>query len=140
MKTAIEIVNAVDKFSNGSLRERDSLEFLIRIAIENEMMNLIDDLAFHSKFLWRLLSFFQSGRKLERVDEEVYKARVFELINESVEKIRNLILEIVDKAPQKEREIFASKFLKMDAQSFGNFVNLVHDFYWLKNWTLDNAV
>ncbi len=140
MKTSIEIVDAIDKFSNGSLREKDSLEFLLRTAIENETMSLIDDVAFHSKFLWRLLSFFQSGRKFEEVDEEVYKSRIFELINESVEKIRNLILEIVSKAPQQERETFVSKFLEMNAQSFGNFVNLVHDFYWLKNWKIDNEV
>ncbi len=140
MKTSIEIVDAVDKFSNGSLREKDSLEFLLRTAIENEMMSLIDDIAFHSKFLWRLLSFFQSGRKFEEIDEEVYKSRIFELINESVEKIRNLIFEIVSKAPQQERETFTSKFLEMNAESFGNFVNLVHDFYWLKNWKIDNEV
>ncbi len=140
MKTSIEIVDAIDKFSNGSLREKDSLEFLLRTAIENETMSLIDDVAFHSKFLWRLLSFFQSGRKFEEVDEEVYKSRIFELINESVEKIRNLILKIVSKAPQQERETFVSKFLEVNAQSFGNFVNLVHDFYWLKNWKIDNEV
>lgn len=138
MKTSVEIVDAVDKFSNGALREKGSLEFLLRIAIENKIIDLIDDVAFHSKFLWRLLLFLQSGRKFEGVNEEVYASKIFELINESVEKIKNLILEIISKVPQRERETFISKFLKMDAESFGNFVNLVHDFYWLKNWKIDN--
>ncbi len=140
MKSSSEIIDALNKFSGGKLKERNVLELLIRVAIENDMMDLIDEVAFHSKFLWRLFSFLQSGRKINEVDEEIYKSRIFRQIMESSEKIRDMLFKIVDKTSQQERETFTDKFLKMDAQSFENFMNLVHDFYWLKNWKIDNEV
>ncbi len=140
MKNAIEIVEAVDKFSNGKLREKKSLEFLIKVAMENEMMELIDELAFQSKFLWRVFSFFQSGREFDEVDNGEFKSRILSQIEESVEKIRTMLSSLIEKSSELERENFINKFLRMDAESFANFMNLVHDFYWLKNWEIDNEI
>lgn len=86
MKNAFEIIEAVDKFSNGKLREKNTLEFLLKVAIENDMMNLIDEVAFQSKFLWRVFSFFQSGRKFNEVNDDEFKGRILNQIKESVEK------------------------------------------------------
>ncbi|CUU04006.1 hypothetical protein JGI2_01073 [Candidatus Kryptobacter tengchongensis] len=44
---ASEIIQAVDEFSGGRLREKNSLEVLLTIAVENNLMNLVDDIAFH---------------------------------------------------------------------------------------------
>ncbi len=140
MKSAFEIVEAVDKFSNGKLKEKNTLEFLLKIAIENDMLNLVDEMAFQSKFLWRVFSFFQSGRKFNEVNDDEFKSRILNQINESVEKIKTMLLSLIEKCSELERENFVGKFLRMDAESFGNFMNLVHDFYWLKNWKIDNEV
>ncbi len=135
---AEKIVEAVESFSGGKLKDKKSFEFLIKIAIENEMMPLIDDIAFHSKFLWRLISFLKSGRGFKEVDELEYKENLIAQMNDSVEKIRVLIFRLIDKCDEMEKENFVNRFLKVEAQSFENFLNLVHDFYWLKNWKIDN--
>lgn len=137
MNNALEIIEAVDKFSGRRLKEKKAIEFLLSVAIEKGLLNLIEDIAFHSKFLWRLLSFVKSGRKFDEIDEESYKSRVTEQVNESVEKIRSLIFEILEKCSDVERKDFSDKFLKIDSASFENFLNLVHDFYWFKNWQID---
>ncbi|CUS84966.1 hypothetical protein [Candidatus Kryptobacter tengchongensis] len=140
---ASEIIQAVDEFSGGRLREKNSLEVLLTIAVENNLMNLVDDIAFHSKFLWRVFNFLKSGRKIfgetadQKADEERYKARLTSQISESVERIRSLILKILERFPEVEKQRFFDKFLKIDAESFENFMNLVHDFYWFKNWRID---
>lgn len=137
------MVKAVDKFSGGKLKEKDSFEILLSVAIENNLMDLVDDLAFHSKFLWRVFNFLKSGRKIfgetsqQKNDEELYKARLSSQINESVEKIRTLLLKIIEKCSEVEKQRFFDRFLKIDAESFENFMNLVHDFYWFKNWKID---
>jgi hypothetical protein len=135
---AEKIVEAVDSFSGGKLKEKESFEFLIKVAIENETMSLIDEIAFLSKFLWRLVSFLKSGRGFKEIDEQKYKGNLIAQVNESVERIRALILKLIDGCDDVEKENFVNKFLKVEAQSFENFLNLVHDFYWLKNWKIDN--
>ncbi|CUS86984.1 hypothetical protein JGI16_11031 [Candidatus Kryptonium thompsonii] len=129
----------VDKFSGGKLKEKDGFEFLLSIAIENNLMDLIDEIAFHSKFLWRVFSFLKSGRKFQEIDEEIYKGRIVAQINETVEKIRNLILRVIDASSEDEKRNFVQKFLGTDMEGFENFINLVHDFYWLKNWKIDGS-
>ncbi len=140
MMKANEIVELVDKFSGGKLREKDAFEFLLSVAIENNLMDLIDEIAFHSKFLWRTFSFLKSGRKFEEVDEGIYRGRIVAQINETVEKVRSLILRIIDAGSEEGRRNFAEKFLGVETKSFENFINLVHDFYWLKNWKIDNSM
>lgn len=139
MKRANEIVELVNKFSGGRLKEKEAFEFLLSIAIENDLMDLIDEIAFHSKFLWRVFSFLESGRKFEEIDEEVYKGRIVAQINETVEKIKNLILKVIDAGSEDEKRNFIQKFLRTDMEGFENFINLVNDFYWLKNWKIDNS-
>jgi len=139
MMKANEIVELVDKFSGGKLKEKDGFEFLLSIAIENNLMDLIDEIAFHSKFLWRVFSFLKSGRKFQEIDEEIYKGRIVAQINETVEKIRNLILRDIDASSEDEKRNFVQKFLGTDMEGFENFINLVHDFYWLKNWIIDGS-
>lgn len=139
MMRANEIVELVDKFSGGKLKEKDAFEFLLSVAIENNLMDLIDEIAFHSKFLWRVFSFLKSGRKFQEIDEEIYEGRIVAQISETVEKIRNLIFKVIDAGSEDEKRNFAQKFLGTDMEGFENFINLVHDFYWLKNWKIDNS-
>lgn len=134
-----EIVELVDRFSGGRLKEKEALGFLLSVAMENNLMDLIEEIAFRSKFLWRMFSFLKSGRKFERVDEEIYKERIVAQISESVEKVRNLILKIIDTGSGDEKVSFEQKFLRIDMEGFENFINLVHDFYWLKNWKIDGS-
>ncbi|CUU02126.1 hypothetical protein JGI1_00429 [Candidatus Thermokryptus mobilis] len=135
---AVKIVEEVDRFSGGKLKEKKSLEFLIGLAIENDMMSLIDEIAFHSKFLWRIISFLKSGRGFKDVDEQKHKENLINQMNEAVGKIQGLIFKLIERCDASERENFVSKFLKVEPQSFENFLNLVYDFYWLKNWKIDN--
>ncbi|MEN3037993.1 MAG: hypothetical protein ABDI07_02375 [Candidatus Kryptonium sp.] len=136
---ASEIIEAVDKFSKGGLKEKDSLEFLLTVAIKNDKMDLIYDIAFHSKFLWKILSFLKSGRKFDEIDEESYKGRITEQINQSIDKIRNSIFKILENCSDAEKQNFVDKFMKLDPESFENFMNIIHDFYWFKNWQIDKG-
>ncbi|HEY6951870.1 MAG TPA: hypothetical protein VI758_05650, partial [Bacteroidota bacterium] len=55
----------------------------------------------------------------------------------SIEKTSALLKTIVKESPDETKQLFVDKFFALDQNSFSNFLTLLQDLSWLKNWELD---
>jgi hypothetical protein len=134
---AEKFVEDVDVFSDGRLKEKEFVKMLIDVAIQTGRMEVIMDIAFYSKFLWKIFTIIKSGRRIEGTDEIEFKVKLTSQFSEVLEKIHTLIKILVRDFPEDRKGRFIERFLKTTPECFENTMNLIHDFYWVKNWEIE---
>jgi hypothetical protein len=103
------------------------------IAEKENRINLILDLAFFSKFTWKVLNLLKKNLP----QSEGYD-KLQDEFNNHLSKITELLKKILENQNQKDREFFQNKFYNGTPESFQNLLELIYDFTWIKNWCLEN--
>ncbi|RJP66545.1 MAG: hypothetical protein C4539_11275 [Ignavibacteriales bacterium] len=125
----IELIEAVEKFSNNKLKLKDDLERLIGIAITKNKFELLEKTAFTAKYLQGLFTIIQRGDAA--IDEQVFN-RYKKEYAENIEKIRTNLDELIKGSSDFYIKIFNEKFLSMTQVSISNLTDLCSDLAWLK--------
>ena len=127
-----DFVALLDSYSGGKLKEKENLTILLQLAGEGKNQNIIGELAFKGKFLFRL---FQTMQK-ENVDSEVFEKLKAELSHGATE-LTDQIRILISTAPDAIAQVFERHFFMLTPEAFRHLLALAHDLYYLKNWQLE---
>jgi DNA repair ATPase RecN len=127
------LVRQVDELSHHTLAKRDDLALLIELARLGNREDLLDDLAFLAKFLTH------SRRIMQRIGPqgEGYE-RLASEFSASLQKSSDLLRGLTSEAPEDERARLSSQYLDLSPNALENFLALLSDLSWYKNWRLDH--
>ena len=127
--TAEKICNAVEDISLGKLKNKDDLFRIIEIAVKNNKMKLLEELAFHAKFSQGLILIIQKNNS--EIEDEYFLKIKAELV-ESIEKVKKLFEELLTDASDFLKTIFKEKYFEMSQKGITNLNNLCGDLAYLK--------
>lgn len=129
MATTAEILNEVVKLSDGRINYPDDLERLIDLATSKNKMKLLEDISFHAKFSVGLLNVVQ--KKDSTIDEQ-YFVKTVEEYTRAIEKIKNLLKELLSSASEFVQSVFDEKYFQLSQQCLSNLNLLCSDLSYLK--------
>jgi hypothetical protein len=106
--------------------------FLLEQAGRQGLDQVFRDAIFHAKFV------LKTKELMARIgqDGEGYDKLSTEFQN-SIEKTSTLLKTIIKESSEEDKQRFIAEYLAMDQISFGNFVALLGDLSWVKNWEVD---
>jgi hypothetical protein len=133
--TAEKICNAVEDISLGKLQNKDDLFRIIEIAVQNDKMKLLGELAFHAKFSQGLISIIQKNNS--EIEEEYYQKIRTELV-ESIENVKKQFDELLKDASDFLKTIFKEKYFEMSQKGIANLNSLCSDLTFLKLYLNDS--
>jgi len=128
-ETTQEILSSVEKLSNGFLNFRDDIERLIDLAVVQNKMSVLEELTFHAKFSDGMLHIIQ--KKNDVVDEQ-YFIKATEEYKSSIQKVKDLLKDLLDGSDKFIKSIFEEKFLQLTQQNFSNLNLLCSDLSYFK--------
>lgn len=127
------ILQKLDTLSKNKIGDRASVGVLIELAATQNVHQTLDDLSFQAKFSYRAYGIMKrigkEGDGYNKLSKE---------FNESVEKSKNLIRELLLSATDDERKEFDSRFLALSPAAFQNLLALLYDLSWYKNFLIDS--
>lgn len=131
-KTTVQLLAQLDALSGGKLLRKDDLGILLDATSVNNLVPILDDLAFNAKFI------SQTSRIMQRIgkDGEGYDKLTKEFTG-SVTKARQLLERIVQSLATPERVHIAGTYLAMSPESMRSLLELCQDLAWYKNWLID---
>jgi len=127
------LVNQLDEFSGHRIQNKDELSYLIEIAKLKSQQQLLNDIAFFSKFVWKVYGIMRRSGP----DSEGYEKLQTEF-KENFEKVSTLIKTLIEEESEELKQQFINKFFQMDQQTLENFLGLIYDLTWLKNWGIEH--
>ena len=126
------LLSELDKFSGGTIARRSDLGILLESGRLQAGRDLLDEVAFFSKFLHRTYGIMtRIGRNGEGYD------RLASEFSEAVAKTRDLVTSLISESPGDVRERFAGTYLALTQEGLENLLSLCHDLSWYKNWLID---
>ncbi|MDP4175584.1 MAG: hypothetical protein Q8933_16535 [Bacteroidota bacterium] len=129
IKKASVLSEEINRFSKGKLKQKEDIERLIDISLEQNKIPLLEEAAFTAKFLYGLLSIIQRGES--PIDGEVF-SRYMKEYTENLEKLKGDLKEILKEAGSFINEIFTRKYFALSQESLENMHELCHDLNWYK--------
>lgn len=127
--SADKVIERLLVFSNNKLKNKDDLERIIKIAMESNKMNLLQDVAFRAKFLQGLFSIIQRGES--PVNEEVL-ARYVKEYSDNIKIVKDILKEIIKGAGSFINNIFEEKYFTYSQESISNLNDFCYDLSWYK--------
>ena len=127
--TAEKICNAVEDISHGKLKNKDDLFRIIEIAVKNNKLEELEELAFHAKFSQGLISIIQKSNS--EIEEEYFRKIRTELV-ESIENVKKQFEELLNDASDFLKTILKEKYFEMSQKGITNLNNLCGDLAYLK--------
>lgn len=127
-----ELIDLIDRYSRGKLRDRNMLATILQLAGDAGMPELVGDLAFHGKYLARL---FRALRR-EELEPEVREKIETEFV-EATTAFRKLLESLLPHAEGETRAMFERHFISLTPDTVPHLVALAEDFSCLKNWELE---
>lgn len=125
-------IAAVAQFSGNQLQHPDDCALLVEASALQAKEHVLDDLCFTAKFLHRTFLILQRIG----VDGEGYGALSAEF-ESNLSKARDMMEQIAAVMPDEDRTDFAARYLALSAPAFASMLELLHDLYWMKNYSLD---
>ena len=130
----VSLLSELDTFSGGSIARRSDLGILLESGRVQPEREILDELAFFSKFLHRTYGIMtRIGREGEGYD------RLANEFSEAVVKTRALVTSLIARSPRDVREQFTATYLAMTQDALENLLSLCHDLSWYKNWLIDTT-
>ncbi|MEW6194714.1 MAG: hypothetical protein AB1521_06145 [Bacteroidota bacterium] len=131
---AEKILTEVDKLAEGKIFNREDLHRLIDLALQNNQVKKLEELSFQARFSQGLLKIIRT--KDNSINDE-YFVVVSGQFGEGIEKIKNLINDLIPQQEKFLREIFDNKYFQLTQQSLSNLNNLCADLSYLKMYFND---
>ncbi|MCK9410086.1 MAG: hypothetical protein WCX28_11750 [Bacteriovoracaceae bacterium] len=131
-KTLLSEINAL---SGNTLRRAIDLGNLLEIADQHSQHQLLDGLAFSSKFIVKSFELMQrigkDGNGYEKIAEE---------FTAQIKKSQEVLSQMLEKADPMMKAHFFGTYLEMNTLTLENLMKLYHDLSWYKNYQIDHAI
>jgi len=128
------VLAELDSFSGGKLARRSDLGVLIDSGRVQPGRDMLEELAFYSKFLHRthgiMTRIGRDGQGYDRLAKE---------FSDAVGKTRSLLTSLIAGAPEHVRAPFSATYLAMTQEALKDLLALCRDLSWYKNWLLDTG-
>jgi hypothetical protein len=126
------LLSELDTFSGGTIARRSDLGILLESGRLQAGRDLLDEVAFFSKFLHRTYGIMtRIGREGDGYDRLAIE------FSEAVARTRGLLRSLLAGTPESVREQFTTVYLAMTQEGLENLLSLCHDLGWYKNWLID---
>jgi hypothetical protein len=131
LSSGIELLKAVDKFSQQKINNRDSLHLLFDICIVKDKLQLLEELSFTSKYLNGLSRVLISASgNSDYSNIESIKKDYSENILKATDQLKKIIM-LLDEQAQKT---FTLQFLDLTPEAFAKLRTLFEDLEWTKRY------
>jgi len=127
-----ELLSKIHETSGGTLQRSFDLGALLEVSLQHNTRAILDDLAFHAKFIVKTFELMKRIGKEGEGYDKLYKE-----FSASLEKSRQMILQILESAPNDVKALFTSQYLSLSTISMEQLMQLIHDLSWYKNYLID---
>lgn len=124
----------VEDFSENKLHNREDLQRITELIFKKEDEKFLEDFTFTAKYLQGLIRII---KKTDRDFEKDYFEKIKAEYTANINKIRNVLQELLGDASPFIKEIYNEKFLSMNHQSLHNLNMLIDDLSWVKLYLND---
>ncbi len=131
---AEKICNCVEDIAKGKLNNKEDLQRITELALQNNKIELLEELSFQAKYSQGLVKIIQ---KRDNKIEADYFAKVQAEMLQSITNIKNLLEELLQYAGDFLKNIYREKYFEMTTQSLFNLNNLCSDLGYLKLYLND---
>ncbi|HMU43615.1 MAG TPA: hypothetical protein PKA80_09960 [Ignavibacteriaceae bacterium] len=131
LSSGIELLKAVDKFSQQKIKNRDALHLLFDICIAKDKLQLLEELSFTSKYLnglARVLITAAGNSDYQNIDN--IKKDYSDNILKATDQLKNIVA-LIDEQTQKK---FRVEFLDLNSEAFAKLRTLFEDLEWTKKY------
>ena len=131
LSSGIELLKAVDKFSQQKIKNRDALHLLFDICIAKDKLQLLEELSFTSKYLnglARVLMTAAGNSDYQNIDN--IKKDYSDNILKATDQLKNIVA-LIDEQTQKK---FRVEFLDLNSEAFAKLRTLFEDLEWTKKY------
>ncbi len=130
--TTRQFIDDLQRYSNRKLVYPQEVGYLLDQATLRGLDQPLRDAIFHAKFAVKTKEIIgRIGRDGEGFDK---LSAEFE---NNIEKTSTLLKTIVKESPEEIKHRFVNDFFGLDQVSFGNFIKLLEDLAWVKNYEID---
>ncbi len=127
-----DFLEELEKYARRSFAYRQEMGELIELAWASNRTELLEDIAFHAKFITRS---FDIMRRIGR-DAEGYTKLESEF-NSSTEKALTLMRTLVKDSPDDVKQHFHNSFLSPNEENLPRVLQLLAELTWIKNRMVD---
>jgi len=125
-------VEQLEQFSRRQFSHREEICQLAELAWSMNKTELIEDAAFHAKFITRALEVM---RRIGR-DADGY-AKMEGEFRASTEKALTLLRTLIKDSPDDVKQHFLKNFISPSGENLPRVLQLLSELTWIKNWMVD---
>lgn len=133
-ETVREFIDLLDTYAQDGLRERTHLGQLLQLAYDTSNTELVGEMAFHGKYLWKLYGTLRG----ESPDSEHYE-KLEQEFSRTIHEFHAKLSLLISRAPEDFQQMMKKHYLDVSENALKNLLSIARDFYWLKNWELEMA-
>ena len=122
----------LEQYSKRTFTYRNELGQLAELAWSSNKTELLEDAAFHSKFVTRAVDIM---RRIGR-DAEGY-AKIEGEFRSSTEKALTSLRTLVKESPEEVKQHFLQNFILPNEENIPRVLHLFVELAWIKNWMVD---
>jgi len=129
-----KLIREVDEFSGNKLKKRVDLQIIFEETLNNDQEQLLDDIAFTSKYIQGLIRVLKEGGdnpEIKSVDH------IKNDLTESMKKIVVQLKEALTYADGNTKQHFERTYFELSQQGFMNLYDLLSDLEWTKKYLND---
>jgi hypothetical protein len=126
---ASELINSTIKYNGKELANELDVYKLVQTIFEMDQFQILEDLAFASKYSTGLFSVLRNNTV--EVTED-YKSSIQSDFSEAVDKVREILNKVISKFSEQEKISFETRYLTMSQNSFSKLYSLIEDFAKIK--------
>ena len=127
------LLDTLESFSGGKLTRRNDLGTLIHLAELHHKREVLQSLCFLAKFVSKSYGIMNRiGR-----DGQGYGALAAEFTS-NLEKARSQAQQLIEFGSPGLRKEFGETYFAMTPEALSNFLALLYDLSWYKNWQIDH--
>ncbi len=131
-KSTKTLIEKIDTLSGKKLTYKNELAVLIDLVEQHQQVSALDQLSFLGKFVHKAFAIL---KRTGKVDED--RRRLTKEFEESIEKIKKLINDMILNSPPEVQKDFSRQFLEMTPESFDCLLVFCKDLSWYKNYRID---
>lgn len=129
-----EFYDGLVNFSRGKIQNEDDIKRLIELALKEEKLNDLEEIAFSAKFTKGLLRIIQNR---ENTIEDEYFEKIKKEYSENIQKVKIGLEELINHGSDFIKNIFNEKYFLLTHESLANLNNLCGDLEWVKMYLND---
>jgi len=130
--TTKEFIEELQRHFGRSLAFPQEVGYLLDQANENGLVELFRDAIFQAKFATKtrevMTRIGPDGEGFDKLSTE---------FRTSIEKTSTLLKTIIKESPDEIKQRFVKDFFSLDQLRFAQFIKLLEDLSWVKNWEVD---